>query len=257
MSGTMRKVSHYICVSIAASVVLLGVAACGGGADGPPADVVARVGSAPITRATLSHWMSTIAGGDYFELTSKMAPAGIVSDLPNYSRCQAVLEATSAKLPPGRTRPSPKVLASKCRELYTAIKGQALSFLIETQWSAGQDAEQGIRVTSAEVNQRFKQYKAEEFSSEAQFQSYLADRRWSLADELFLIKKDLLSSKLIAKLGAEKRSPAVFARESARKWRARTSCHAGYMVEQCNGYKAPATPALMPETVVDTLAGFE
>jgi hypothetical protein len=253
----MRKVSHYICVLIATSLILLGVAACGGSADGPSGDIVAQVGSTPITRATLNHWMSTIVGGDYFELTSKVAPAGIVSDPPNYSRCQAIYEATSAKLPSGSPRPSAELLASKCRQLYEALKAQALNFLIETQWSVDHDAEQGIRVTSAEVNQRFKQYKAEEFSSEAQFQTYLADRRWSLSDDLFLIRKDLLSSKLIAKLSAEKRSPLVSGRESARRLRASTRCYTGYVVEDCTGYKAPATPAPVPETVVDALAAFQ
>jgi hypothetical protein len=253
----MRKVSHYICMSIAAALILLGVAACGGSADGPSADVVAQVGGTPITRATLSHWMSTIVGGDYFELTSKVAPSGIVSDPPNYPRCQAIYEATSAKLPPGSTRPSAELLASKCRQLYAALKEQALSFLIETQWSTEQDAEQGIRLTSAEIARSFERYKAGEFSSEAQFQTYLAERRWSLSDELFLIKKDLLSTKLIAKLGAEKRNLAAFSRESSRRLRAKTSCHAGYVVEQCSAYKAPATPAVAPETVVDTLAMFQ
>lgn len=253
----MRKACHYISIVVAASLTLLGVAACGGGADAPPADVVAHVGGTPITRATLNHWMSTIVSGDYFELTSKVAPAGIVSDPPNYLRCQAIYEAISAKLPPGRPRPSAELLATKCRQLNKALEEQALSFLIETQWSLDQDAEQGIKVTSAEVNRRFKQYKAEEFSSEAEFQTYLADRRWSLSDDLFLIRKDLFSSRLIAKLGAEKRSLLVFSRESAKRWRARTSCHTGYLVEQCNGYKAPATPVPAPEIMIGGLATFQ
>src|SRR5690242_17751751 len=89
MAGSFRRVLAWVVAAIVSSFVAVGLTACGGGgggASGASGDVVARVGGAAITRAAVSHWMATLAGGDYYELSGRRpVPTGLVSDPPDYA----------------------------------------------------------------------------------------------------------------------------------------------------------------------------
>jgi hypothetical protein len=220
-----------------------------------PSDAVARVGAITITRTTLARWMPSLVGGDFYEISGVTAPRGLVSDPPNYSGCVAGLQALAG----AGKGPSASVAHRKtqCVQLYEAIKQQTIEYLIDAQWAIDFDAEQGLYVTNKEIHQEYARLRATNFPKEGELQSYLADRGWPLSVELFLIKHDLLSKKLQEKLKALQNSDAFakYVAESTKRWTSRTSCRAGYLVEQCSQYSpqhAPLTPS--PATLIEAIA---
>ena len=90
MAGSaQRSLAWALATAAASSFLAVGLTACGGG-SGSSGDVVARVGETAITRAAVSHWMGTLAGGDYYVMSSQhTVPAGLVSDPPDYAGCVA------------------------------------------------------------------------------------------------------------------------------------------------------------------------
>lgn len=232
----MSRYVQQILASVAAVACAVALAACGGGGDAPaPPGTVVKVGDASITKASIDHWMSTIAGGDFYEISEITAPAGLVSEPPDYATCVAKLKSLVPSL-------SQQELRSRCEELYRAVRQQAISYLITVSVLDGQDAELGISASSGEVEHAFKQIQAEQYPKEAELQRHLAERHWSLSDELFVVKRDVLSSKLRSTLEhrfgrADGQQALVsFVHTMNKKWVAKTSCSAGYVVEGCRQY---------------------
>ena len=251
---TMLRITRRILVFITVSLVATGLAACGGGTFG---EVVAQVGEYSITRAEVSHWMSTLAGGDFIEVSKgHTVPAGLVSEPPNYAACVARLEAVAVSPATGRPKPTAAQLLSKCRQLYQALRLQALSFLVESKWMIGLYGEEGLKVTDAEVVQLFKRIEAE-LSPKEEFQQYLARRRRSLSDELFIVKLDVLRQKAAQKLNTGGKQMLAEFTEAGRRWTARTSCRAGYVVQHCKQYTGQSAPSLAsPAVLLEQVAGI-
>ncbi len=233
--------SRAIAALLAASFVVTGVCACAGG-GGISGDAVAQVGSTAITKAALSSWMLTLAGGDFFELSQITAPTGLVSDPPRYSTCVAQLKTVTPNVAESR-------LTLQCQQLYRALKLQALEYLLTAQQGIAEDAERGITVSEAEVQRALTKVKAELFPTEADLKQYLAERDWTLSVEKFLIKRNLLSEKLARMLHEKFKSESAsekYLLATNRSWIAKTTCRKGYTVPQCNGYKPVAGESSIP-----------
>ncbi len=246
----MAKATRPILAFVAVSLAVAGLAACGGGTAG---DVVAQVGGSQVTKSELSHWMSTLAGGDFYEISKKhTVPAGLVAEPPNYGVCVARLEATAAGVATVQPKPTAALLLSKCRQLYQALKLQAVSFLVEAQWIIGLAGEEGLGATSGEVMQLFKEIKVEQFPREGELQKYLASNRRSLADEMFVVKLDVLRRKIQQKLNAGGSQMLARFTEAGQRLTAKTSCSAGYVVQHCKQYtgQQPAAPSLPSPAVL-------
>ena len=251
-----------MCVVSILALAVAAVAGCGGG-GGLSGDVVAEVGGSAITRASVNHWMSTIMGGDFYEISRRVAPVGLAADPENYPACKAALEKLASSY--AQAKPSEAERKQKCEQLHQALKAQALSYLITANVARGQAAELGLAATPAEVEQFFHTIQAREFPKEAELRQYLAERHWSVADELFLLKRDLLSSKLKTKLlGRYKGTSglaalAKYAKEANRRWTAKTTCRSGYVVSGCSEYtsaQANATAAAPSAAVlIEALTG--
>jgi hypothetical protein len=279
----MSKVFFWMSTTVAVSLAVIGFTACGksnsasksssAGTSSVSGEVVARVGSTPITKAELNHWMQALAGGDFYEVSAKhTVPPNLVSEPPNYAACVASLESVASKLPlrpPHLTplaiarnaapRPTAAKLLSKCRELHQALRLQALNYLVETQWITALDAEQGITATDDEVMHLFKRARVTQFPTEADLQRYLASRRWVLADELYLVKLDVLAKKAEQRLASGGKQTFAKFTEAGQRTTARTNCRRGYVVQHCRQYtggKIPYTtsPAILMEQV-STVAG--
>lgn len=233
---------------VAAALAVVGVAACGGG-GGASEEAVARVGSMSVTKAALDHWMSTIVGGDFYELTGKVAPTGLVSEPPRLAGCVAVLERYEEAPARGKAKAASAVLRRKCEELDSAVRQQTVAYLISADVAVGQGAEQGVTVDESEIKQAFKRLREAEFPTEVELAQYLADRHWTLKDELFLVKRDLLSQKLLARLQQKFKSTggetalASYARLAGSRWVAKTTCEPGYVVPGCKQYGSQAAAA--------------
>jgi hypothetical protein len=258
-------------VLAAAALALLAavMTACGGSGgntDGPSGssnvsstsagpgsgEVVARVGSTPITRATVNHWMATLAGGDYYELSAgHTVPEQLVSDPPRYGVCVSHLEAAAASAPFKAVQPSGVQLLAKCRELYQALRSQAVTLLVEIEWIFGLAAEEGVTVTDAEVLAAYKNSTAERFPSPALLSRNQAAKRISISDELLLIRRDLLSERIVAKLKSKSGRLSGLSQLEAR-WRPRIDCRPGYVAEHCKQFNGapPPSPGRPPASIL-------
>jgi hypothetical protein len=212
------------------AVVSVGLAACGGG-GGIPADAAAQVGSATVTRAEVSHWMGVLAGQYYAEKVGVPVPAGLASP----TTCVSDLKALGGARPAAEVATYPE----KCQELSRAMTREAIAYLLNGQLVKGEAAEAGVSISPAEVDQYFARVRAERFPSEAELQTYLADRHWTLSDELAMAREEALATKLFEVL--QKRNQTTSQKRTlaaiVRKWTAMTNCRPGYIVEQCKQYK--------------------
>jgi hypothetical protein len=262
VSRITRTLSPVVCVCIAVTVL----AACGGG-GGSPSETVAQVGGYAITKTMLNQWMTEKVGEGYYEIATHRVPLGLVSEPADYPACVASLKAITPIRGERQPQPQPTVaqLMSKCKELYQAIKVEALTFLVSSYSSINFDAAHGVKVSDAEVQQELKRIKAELYPSESQFQQLLVSRRRTLSQELFIVRLDLLQQKIEKKLQSDSpRLYAVLLRE-AKNATASASCHPGYVVEYCRGYDSPktystSTPAVLLEEIArwrpETSNGF-
>ena len=262
MLSTLRRSVRF---SLALFAVL-SLVACGASTNHDPDPVVAEVQHTPITRSALNHWMATIVGGDYEESLNSQAPAGLVSDPPNYRSCVFAIESIGPAKAGSSPRAIPSELEGKCHQLYPALKQQALTFLISQVWLAQQDAEHKLTVTETEVNNRLEKVKAEQFPNDAAFAAYLTKRRWSLSDELTLVRKDLMTEKLeglvehsLAKTGATPKAIQLaivnLYNDNVKKYTRLTNCLPGYISPDCSQYKAPAHEPSSPDVLLEQIAG--
>jgi hypothetical protein len=165
-----------------------------------------------------------------------------------------------AKLP--ASIPNEARLKIRCRQLYTAVKEQALSYLISVLWRAEEGAEVGQSVSDREVSRQLQELADQNYKSPAAFRRFLASRHWSLADERYLLKRNLLDTKFlerlkarVASLGGGQQAYARLVRENVAKWSGKTSCNSGYTAWQCrpSGSTAEADPSA--SVLVEQLGG--
>jgi foldase protein PrsA len=230
-----------LCVALAIGI---GIAACGD--PGAAGDMtVARVGSHAITKATLEHWTDVEAVLAYETEPKHPVPSGVVPDPPAYSRCVAYLEKTTSP-EPGQAVPTRSQLKRRCQERRRSLQRHVLDILLLHYWLLDEGAEQGVKVTSAEVKKTLDRT----FPNEAAYRRYLALTGETPADERLIIEKDRLDTRLLQTAEAKRAPQPKSLREHeqamieaatafTKKWKARTSCSAGYVVTECKQYKGP------------------
>jgi hypothetical protein len=183
--------------------------------------------------------MSALLGQDYAGLVGSSAPAGLLSDPADYPRCVAAAKTIKLK---SRDVPVPSqaLLMIRCRQLHTAVKEQALSYLIGALWRVEEGAELGQSVSDREVSSKLQETASKNYPSPAAFRRHLASIHWSVADERYAIKSTLLDAKFLkrleqrsALLGGSEQALARIVRESVAKWSAKTHCSPGYTAWQC------------------------
>jgi hypothetical protein len=243
------------------AIAVGGALGCGGsGASGAGKSggalsgaVVARVGDTPITQAAVGHWMGTLAGGDYYELSGHARlPDGLVSEPPNYQACVAHLQAAAAGVPRQAPAPTGEKLLRKCRELYAALRTQATAFLVKTAWTVAAYRALGVIVSDQEVLRRYVRWRAEHrLTSQGALDGYMASLRRTPADEQVILKLDLLSNKAQQTLAGGGRRQAAKLTEAEQAWTSATSCRPGYVVLHCKQYTgAPAYPTAQSSPAV-------
>jgi foldase protein PrsA len=182
----------------------VGLAACG--SSGIPSNAVVQVGSEPITMTTFNHWLGVAASSSAQTAAGQTAPKPVIPDPPAFTACIAHLQATAPKPAKGQAKPTPAQLKTQCEQQYTALKQQVLGFLISANWVIGEAKDQGIKLSDAEVEKKFKELKAQQFPKEADFKKFLASTGQSVSDLLLRVKLNLLSQKIQQKI-AKKSTP--------------------------------------------------
>jgi hypothetical protein len=233
-----------LCVTLAISGLL---AACGSSGS-TAGSAIALVGKHSITRATLEHWTDVEAVLAYNTDPKSPVPSGVVPDPPAYVKCIAYLqkagtESEQASLTHSR-------LKHRCQERHGMLQRHVLDILLFYYWLLDEGVEQGVRVTDAQVKKKLDQA----FPSEGAYRRYLSLTGETPANERLIIEKDLLDDGLLqlAEVKARPRPKTVrehermlatLATDFTHKWKARTSCSAGYIVPECKQYKGP--PSLL------------
>jgi hypothetical protein len=270
--STTRKAPRTALAAVAVLLAVFGVSACGG-AQGDVSgarpdltrEVVAKVGSTAVRKSELNHWMSTLAGGDFYDIARRHAvPVRLASEPPDYAACVASLKSAAAKTS-ARTAQTTTVLPAsaaqlleKCHELYVALRSQATAYVIEGDWLIALAATLGLKTSDSEIRSELKRIKALEYPRPGQFERFLANSRRSLADELFVIRLDLLERKLGKLLSTHDKQIKLL--EAGHRVTAETNCRAGYVVEHCRQFtksKPPRRSAVVLLEQVATITGIE
>lgn len=256
-----RQLSALVVSACAAVLAVMALAGCGGGggeeATGATAsegeNAVAIVEGSPISHETLRHWMLAMTGGDFFEVAGKPALAGLVSEPARYDTC--VSDARELMGKRDAAIGTDARLIRKCRQLYSAIKQQALGFLISSRLKIGEAAVHKVVVTESEVASKLTALQRERFSQPGQFAEFLRERRWTPSDERYLVKLNLLSAGLQQVLQREIRGKSreeleMLTKETMTRWREKTTCRPGFVIPQCKEYAAAEAPKTEPSVAV-------
>jgi hypothetical protein len=204
---------------------------------------IATTDGTKVSQATLNHWMEVALGSDYRPIFRAGFPAGLVSDPPEYARCVRV----SQEIPivPGKSRLTADQRRLKCRQLYAAIKEQALSLVLSSVWTREEAGELGIRMpTENEVDNRVRAYIAHDFTSPADFREVIAEEHRSLSDVRYMIENTLLQGRIASRLKAQAEQlggtgqAALYklVLENNAKRQAKTHCDPGYRAPQCRQF---------------------
>jgi hypothetical protein len=219
------------------------VAGCTAGcAEATSSPVVVKIdGGRSITKAALDRWTTIEAIIVHEPNPRQRAPKGVIPDPPSYASCVAYLRKSAPKPVAGARAPSTSQLVSECHKQHTALQGQILEILITSDWLTKEGARLGVKVSYAEA----KHVLDAKFTKPAlrKFLMLTGERE---ADEEFLLKRTMLSNKLLTALekpnlpGAQRQQAVTaFYQGVTSRWTARTDCRRGYVVPECRQYQAP------------------
>jgi parvulin-like peptidyl-prolyl isomerase len=173
-------------------VLATAIAGCGSSSTGIPGDSVAVMAGNPITTRAFKHWMFVAAQGQAAQ--SPGAPV-IIPDPPNYTQCMA--EARQ-QIPSLKKTPA-KTLKTDCSQLFTTLSGQVMDFLIKAYWYQADAHKLGINITPAQVQKALATAKKSQFSTDAQFQTFLKTSGQTVNDILFRVRVNQIFQKLTAR----------------------------------------------------------
>ncbi len=129
------------------------------------------------------------------------------------------------------------------------LKDRTLGFLITAEWVLGEAAAQGVSISAAAVHKRLAEVQRKQFKAPGELQKYLAKNGETQADLQLRVKLELLESAIVRRVTAARHTAAEkkaalssFQAAFLKKWKARTSCKAGYVMEDCRQDKSPPAP---------------
>ena len=144
--------------------------------------------------------------------------------------------ARASEGPAGKGRPTPSV---------TELHGEILGFLISAEWVRGEAKALHVGVSAAEVKKRFDRTRDQQFPRRREFEGFLRSSRQTVADLLFRVEVNVLSTRIMERIAAGHHSAASreralsrFVRSFRLKWQAQTYCAAEYAVVDCGHVQA-------------------
>ncbi|HEY5428103.1 MAG TPA: peptidyl-prolyl cis-trans isomerase [Solirubrobacteraceae bacterium] len=166
------------------------VAGCG---SSMPTNSVATVAGNPISLQAFNHWMYVDAKGQ--AASSPGQPVIVPNDPPNFTKCISQVKAEIPQL----KKTADKTLKTDCSGLFTSLSGQVMDFLIKAYWYQADAHKLGIKITDAQVNKALAAAKKQQFSTSAQYQTFLKTSGQTTADILFRVRVNQIYSKLTAR----------------------------------------------------------
>jgi parvulin-like peptidyl-prolyl isomerase len=185
----MRKQLRKVTALGAFFVVAVAVAACG---SGVPSNSVAVVAGNPITTQAFDHWMYVAAKSQAAQ--NPGSPVIVADDPPNFDSCIAQVRRQVSSL----AKTPAKQLRADCKQLFTSLSSQVMDFLIKGYWYQAEAARDHVKVTNAQVQSAFTAAKAQQFTSDSQFQNFLTETGQTMNDIIFRFRINTIFQKLIA-----------------------------------------------------------
>ncbi|MEA2211226.1 MAG: foldase protein PrsA [Solirubrobacteraceae bacterium] len=178
--------------ALGAFFVLIALAVSGCGSSVPGNSVAVMAGN-PISTKAFDHWMFVAAKQQAAQ--SPSAPVIVPNDPPNFTKCIAQVR---AQIPALKTTKDPQI-KSDCKQLFTSLSSQVMDFLIRAYWYQADAHRLNIKMTDAQVQKALNTAKKGQFSTDAQFQSFLKTTGQTLADVTYRIRVQQIYSKLLAR----------------------------------------------------------
>ena len=179
--------------ALGAFFVLIALAISGCGSSGVPDGAVAVMAGNQISSKSFNHWMYVAAKEQASQ--SPGQPVIVPNDPPNFTHCLSTVRAEIPTL----KKTSDKQLRSDCKQLFTSLSGQVMDFLIKAYWYQADAHKLGINVTDKQVQDALATAKKGQFSTAAQFQSFLSSTGQTLADVTYRVRIQQIYTKLLAK----------------------------------------------------------
>jgi Raf kinase inhibitor-like YbhB/YbcL family protein len=226
MQRTWRGRALAIAPALALLALVLAVSGCGGGSS-------TSTGATTVTVSSLSgtaHDASLTSG-------AVANVAGVAITKAGVEHWLAVTTALSSAASKGTSTPGASTPSQ-------ALKNQTLAFLISSQWVLSEAAAKGISVSEAAIHKRFTEIEHEEFKQPGELKTFMSKSGETMADLLLRVKIELLESAISQRVTASKHSSAekqaalaAFQAAFQKRWKAKTTCKSGYVVEDCKEYK--------------------
>lgn len=188
------------------------------------------------------------AGTSASEPATEVLPAdtvAAVSDVPaglgtiNKAEFQRALAQRAAA---GGRIPTPKPGGNG----YEGLEHAAMEDRLEAVWLQGQALEMGISVTPRRVARDLAQIKKQAFESAAEYRRFLREAHLTPRDVKERVKLQLLGVRILASIergvtGKANKTAALrkFVAEYLERWRARTICASGFILDFCSNGPLP------------------
>src|SRR4051812_39749655 len=198
----MRNLRLLLAVG-AIAVPAAALSACG--SDNVPGNAVAKVDDETITNQAFQHWLTVAATSAQQQQPGAKGGAQIPKP-PDFAECVANKQKTAPKPAKGQPKPTAAQLKAQCKQEYEGLRDQVMQFLISADWIQKEAADQGVKVTDAEIQKQFQQTKKQSFPKEADYQKFLKQSGMTQDDVIFRVKLDKLSTKLREKVTKGKTS---------------------------------------------------
>jgi hypothetical protein len=120
------------------------------------------------------------------------------------------------------------------------LRNEVLDYLISSDWVIEEAARLKVDVSEVEVKRTFDRIRAQQFPRRKEFTAFLRQSGQTVADLLFRVKLNLLSTRIQRRVlaghhGAQQQQRAllVFVRGFKTRWKSMTYCEAPYVVADC------------------------
>jgi hypothetical protein len=120
------------------------------------------------------------------------------------------------------------------------LRKEVLGFLISSDWVTGEAHRLQIRVSAAEARGRFYAIRRQQFPKRAEFERFLRESGQTVADLMFRVELNLLSSRIQRRVLAghhtgrsQRRALSRFVRTFKSNWQRQTYCVSPYISQDC------------------------
>lgn len=156
---------------------------------GVPDDAVAVVDGEKVAKSDFNKILNIYASQSQ-QTTGKDKSKPVPPDPPTFSKCIANKKKSSSK------KSKDSELKKQCQEEWESAREQIMTALVQAKWYENEAADRGIKVTDAEVKQRFVPLKQQTFPKEQDYKKFLKDTGQSEADLLKLVRNEMYKEKI-------------------------------------------------------------